>query len=101
MAAIARQGDPTSTGHGCTGTTTITGPTGAAAKVFANGIPIECVGNPTVVHSYGGKNCSASHAAAINAGSSNVFVGGVGVARVSDSTDGGAILSGSGNVFAN
>ena len=101
MPAIARQGDPTTTGHGCDGSTTITGPTGAGAKVFANGIPIECVGNPTVVHAYGGRNCSAKHAAAINAGSGNVFVSGVGVARVGDSTDGGAITSGSGNVFAN
>lgn len=101
MPAVAREGDSTSTGHGCTGVTTITGPTGASAKVFANGIPVECVGNPTVVHSFGGKNCSAQHAAAINAGSPNVFVGGVAIARVNDSTDGGAIISGSPNVIAN
>lgn len=101
MPGVARQGDSTSTGHGCDGTTTITGPTGAGAKVFANNIPIECQGNPTVVHRYGGRNCSARHAASINAGSSNVFVGGVAVARIGDSTDGGAITSGSGNVFAN
>jgi uncharacterized Zn-binding protein involved in type VI secretion len=101
MPGVARQGDSTSTGHGCDGVTTITGPTGAGAKVYANGIPIECQGNPTVVHRYGGRNCSARHAAAINAGSSNVFVGGVAVARIGDSTDGGSIISGSGNVFAN
>lgn len=101
MPAVARQGDSTSTGHGCDGVTTITGPTGAGANVFANSIPVECQGNPTVVHRYGGKNCSAQHSASINAGSPNVFVGGVAVARIGDSTDGGAILSGSGNVFAN
>jgi uncharacterized Zn-binding protein involved in type VI secretion len=101
MPAIARDGDPTSTGHGCDGVTTITGPTGAGAKVFANGIPIECQGNPTVVHAFGGRRCSAKHAAAINVGSGNVFIGGVSVARVGDSTDSGAILSGSPNVFAN
>jgi uncharacterized Zn-binding protein involved in type VI secretion len=101
MPGVARQGDSTTTGHGCDGSTTITGPTGAGAKVFANGIPIECKGNPTVVHRYGGRRCSAQHQAAINAGSPNVFVGGVAVARIGDSTDGGAISSGSGNVIAN
>ena len=101
MPGVARQGDSTSTGHGCDGSTTITGPTGAGAKVFANSIPIECKGNPTVVHRYGGRRCSAQHQAAINAGSPNVFVGGVAVARIGDSTDGGAISSGSGNVIAN
>jgi uncharacterized Zn-binding protein involved in type VI secretion len=101
MPAIARQGDPTTTGHGCDGTTTVVGPTGAGAKVFANGIPIECVGNPTAAHTIKrGKSC-VPHSAAINAGSGNVFVGGIGVARVGDSTDGGAITAGSGNVFAN
>ena len=101
MPAIARDGDPTTTGHGCDGTTTVTGPTGAGAKVFANGIPIECVGNPTAAHTIkSGKNC-VPHSAAINAGSGSVFVGGVAVARVGDSTDGGAITGGSPNVIAN
>lgn len=101
MPGIARQNDTTSTGHGCDGTTTITGPTGAGAKVFANNIPVECQGNPTVVHRFGGRNCSATHTAAINSGSPNVFVGGIAVARIGDSTDGGAITSGSGNVIIN
>lgn len=101
MPAVARQGDSTSTGHGCTSVTTITGPTGASANVFANNIPVECQGNPTVVHTFGGRRCSASHTAAINVGSGNVFVANTPLARVGDSTDGGAILSGSPNVFAN
>ena len=101
MPAIARDGDPTSTGHGCTSVTTVTGPTGAGAKVFANGIPIECIGNPTAVHTINRGNSCPPHTAAINAGSSNVFVGGIGVGRAGDSTDGGAIISGSPNVFAN
>jgi uncharacterized Zn-binding protein involved in type VI secretion len=101
MPAIARQGDPTTTGHGCDGTTTVVGPTGASAKVFANGIPIECIGNPTAPHTIrAGKSC-VPHSAAINAGSGNVFVGGIGVGRVGDSTDGGAITAGSPNVIAN
>jgi len=101
MPGIARDGDPTTTGHGCDGTTTITGPTGAGAKVFANGIAVECVGNPTVVHSIGSPPFCVAHTAVINAGSGNVFVGGVAVARVGDSTDGGAITAGSTNVIVN
>ena len=100
MPAVARQGDPTTTGHGCDATTTITGPTGAGAKVFANGIPIECIGNPTSPHTINSGKVCVPHSAAINAGSGNVFVGGIGVARVGDSTDGGAITAGSPNVFA-
>ena len=101
MPAIARDGDPTTTGHGCSSTTTVTGPTGASAKVFANGIAIECIGNPTAVHTINVGNSCPPHVAAINAGSSNVFVGGIGVARQGDSTDGGAIIAGSPNVIAN
>jgi uncharacterized Zn-binding protein involved in type VI secretion len=79
----------------------VTGPTGAGAKVFANNIAIECIGNPTAPHTIkSGKSC-VPHGAAINAGSGNVFVGGIGVARVGDSTDGGAITAGSPNVIAN
>ncbi len=100
MPAVAREGDSTTTGHGCDGSTTITGASGAGAGVFANGIAVECAGDPTAVHRLGGRNCSVRHAAAINAGSGTVFVGGKPLARVGDSTDGGAITSGSANVFA-
>jgi uncharacterized Zn-binding protein involved in type VI secretion len=101
MPAIARQGDPTTTGHGCDGTTTVVGPTGAAAKVFANGIAIECKGNPTAAHTINSGNRCVPHGAVINAGSGNVFVGGIAVARVGDSTDSGAITAGSPNVIVN
>jgi uncharacterized Zn-binding protein involved in type VI secretion len=100
MPAVARDGDPTTTGHGCDTTTTVTGPTGANAHVYANNIAVECQGNPTADHAYGGRNCSAHHVAAINVGSSDVFVGGIAIARVGDSTDSGAITAGSPNVFA-
>ena len=101
MPAIARQGDPTTTGHGCNSTTTVVGPTGAGSKVFANGIAIECKGNPTAPHTINSGNRCVPHSAVINAGSGNVFVGGVAVARVGDSTDGGEITAGSPNVIAN
>jgi uncharacterized Zn-binding protein involved in type VI secretion len=101
MPAIARDGDPTTTGHGCDGTTTVTGPTGAGANVFANGIPVECIGNPTASHTINSGRYCVPHSAVINAGSSNVLVGGIGVARVGDSTDGGSITDGSPNVIVN
>ena len=101
MPGVARIGDSTSTGHGCDGITTVVGPTGAGAKVFANKKPVDCVGDPSEIHRYGGRRCSAQHQAAINAGSPNVFVGGKALARIGDSTDGGAIISGSGDVIAN
>jgi uncharacterized Zn-binding protein involved in type VI secretion len=101
MPAIARDGDPTTTGHDCDEATTVTGPTGAGAKVFANDIAIECIGDPTASHNIKkGKDC-VPHTASINKGSGNVFVGGVGVARVGDSTDAGKITKGSPDVIAN
>lgn len=100
MPAVARQGDPTTTGHGCDSTSTVTGPTGASAKVYVNGIAVECQGDPVAPHTIpSGRSCVA-HSAVINAGLSTVKVGGKSLARVGDSTDGGAITAGSPNVFA-
>lgn len=100
MPAVARDGDPTTTGHGCDGTTTVTGPHGAGAKVFANGIAVECSGDPTAAHTIPAGPACVPHGANINVGSGTVFVGGIAIARVGDSTDGGAITAGSPNVFA-
>ncbi len=100
MPAVARLNDPTTTGHGCDVTTTVVGPTGASAKVYANGKPVECKGNPTAAHTIPGGNGCVPHSAVINVGSSTVFVAGIQLARVGDSTDGGEITNGSSNVFA-
>ena len=97
MPAVARIGDTISTGHGCDGTTTLTGPSG---NVFANNIGIERQGDPTVSHRVSGRNCSVSHVAAVNAGSGSVFVNNKPIARIGDSADAGSITSGSSNVFA-
>lgn len=98
MPAVARNGDPTTTGHGCDATTTVTGPSG---NVFANNIGIERQGDPTSPHTIrSGKSC-VPHGAVINVGSGNVFVNNKPIARVGDSTDGGSITGGSPNVFAN
>jgi len=97
MPGVARLGDPISTGHGCDGATTLTGPSG---DVFADGIAVERAGDPTVSHRVSGRGCSVSHVAAINAGSGSVFVNGKPLARIGDSADAGSITGGSGTVFA-
>ena len=97
MAPVARIGDSISTGHGCDGTTTLTGP---STNVFANNLGIERQGDPTVVHRLTGRNCSVTHIASINAGSGTVFVNNKPIARIGDSADAGSITSGSPSVFA-
>lgn len=98
MPAVARIGDSIATGHGCDGTTTLTGP---SSNVFANNIGIERQGDPTVVHRLTGRGCSVTHTAVINVGSDNVFVNSKAIGRIGDSADSGSITSGSPNVFAN
>ena len=100
MPAVARDGDPTTTGHDCDVVTSVTGPHGASAKVYANGIPVECAGDPTATHTILSGDSCVPHVASINSGSGTVFVGGIPIARAGDSTDAGAIISGSPNVFA-
>jgi len=101
MPAVARDGDSTTTGHGCDSVTTVTGPTGSPAKVYANGIPVECKGNPVAPHTIpSGPACVDHPDAVINVGSTKVFVGGIALARIGDSTDNGEIITGSPNVFA-
>lgn len=97
MPAVARIGDSIATGHGCDGTTTLTGPSG---NVFANNLGVERQGDPTVVHALTGRGCSVTHTAAINVGSATVYVNNIPIARVGDSADAGSITSGSSTVFA-
>ena len=99
MPAVCRKGDSLSTGHACTGTTTLDTP--GQGSVFANGILVARVGDPTVSHPFPPVPVCAPHVANVNAGSPNVFVVGSNVARIGDSADAGAMTSGSPNVFAN
>ena len=99
MPAVSRKGDSLSTGHICTGTTTLDTP--GQGTCFANSILIARVSDPTVSHPFPPAPPCAPHVANVNVGSSNVFVEGLAVARIGDSTDAGAMTSGSGNVFAN
>lgn len=97
MPEVARIGDTIATGHGCDGTTTLTGPSN---NVFANSKGVERKGDPTVVHRLTGLGCSVTHSAVINVGSSTVFANNKAIGRIGDSADSGAITGGSPNVFA-
>ena len=99
MPAVSRKGDSLTTGHICTSTTTLNTP--GQGTCFANSILIARVNDPTVSHPFPPAPPCAPHVANVNAGSPNVFVEGLAVARIGDSADAGAMTSGSGNVFAN
>ena len=99
MPAVSRKGDSLSTGHICASTTTLDTP--GQGTCFANSILIARVSDPTVSHPFPPAPPCAPHVANVNAGSPNVFVEGLAVARIGDSTDAGAMTTGSGNVFAN
>ena len=99
MPAVSRKGDSLTTGHICTSTTTLDTP--GQGTCFANSILIARVSDPTVSHPFPPLPPCAPHVANVNAGSPNVFVEGLAVARIGDSADSGNMTSGSGNVFAN
>lgn len=97
MPAVSRVGDSLSTGHGCTGSTTIAS-SNTDGTVKANGINIIVVGAPTVSHAFPPDPPCAPHVANLNAGSGTVSINGIAVGRVGDSADAGAMTAGSGNV---
>ncbi len=90
--------DRISTGHACSGTAQIQG--SLQTKVSINGNPVAIQGDAIAPHTIkAGRSC-VPHSSVINAGSSKVFIGGIAVARIGDSADFGAIISGSSNVYA-
>ena len=97
MAAVARIGDPFSTGHPCDGTSVIAAGSGT---VFANSIAVARVGDISSVHDIEVAGVCVPHAVPVAGGSGTVFVDGIAVARIGDPIDAGAITGGSGNVFA-
>ena len=99
MPAVSRKGDTTTTGHVCISTTTLDTP--GQGTCFANSILIARQTDPTVSHINPPFPAWPNHVANVNVGSPNVFVEGKAIARIGDSTDAGALISGSGNVFAN
>ena len=94
---VSRKGDPLTTGHICSTTTTLATP--GQNTVFANGIRIARRGDSTVPHPFPPQPPCANHTAVVNAGSETVFVSGKKCARTTDSADLGALTSGSNNVF--
>jgi len=101
MPGVTRDGDATTTGHGCDATTTVTGP---STNVFCNTKGVERKTDPTAAHTIpNGASppvCVSHSGAVINAGSGTVFVNSKSIARIGDSCDSGAITGGSSNVFA-
>ena len=98
MPAVSRKGDSLSTGHAWIGTTTLNTP--GQSTVFANTILIARITDPTVSHSNPPVPACPAHVANVNVGSATVFAVGLAMARIGDSTDSGAMTSGSGNVSA-
>ena len=99
MPAVSRKGDTLTTGHGCDATTTLATP--GQTSVFANNIRVARITDPTVTHLVPPiiPPCS-SHASTVKVGSDSVFVEGLACARIGDSADAGAMITGSDNVFA-
>ena len=101
MPLIVREGDTLSTGHICTGTTTLDTPT--QSQVFIHGKLVARVSDPTVSHPFPPLPPCAPHVAKINEGSSNVYVHGLKVGRVGDSADADKMIDAKNNtnVYAN
>ena len=99
MPAVSRHTDTLSTGHICTSTTTLDTP--GQSQVFANGLLVARVSDPTVPHPNPPAPPCPDHVANVNAGSPDVFCHGLKVARKDDSADAGVMTKGSRNVFAN
>jgi uncharacterized Zn-binding protein involved in type VI secretion len=99
MPNVCRKNDPLTTGHICAATTILDTP--AQGTVYANGILVARETDPTVAHPFPPSPPCAPHVAVVNKGSLNVFVVGLPVARVTDSTDAGAMTAGSPNVYDN
>ena len=102
MPAISRNVvDLAKTGHTCT---FVIGVEATQGSVFANGIPVLRPGDRCLPHTilkcFGDTCVCIGHPAKVNMGSSSVFALGIPVARNGDSTDMGALIKGSPNVFA-
>ena len=100
MPKVVRIGDSLSTGHGCTGTTTIASSNQGVDNVYANTKLINVVGAPTVLHPFPPNPPCNPHVAQLNTGSSTVVINSIKVGRIGDSADAGSMSSGSTTVFA-
>lgn len=95
MPAVTRIGDSDVT-H-CTGMSRAEG----SGNVFVNGIAVSCQGDNNTSHLKPPCDPGTPHVAAIETGSTTVFVNGDGIGRVGDGVDScTSVASGSNNVFA-
>ena len=97
MPAISKDLDLAATGHLCWSVVPVEA---SQFSVKANGIPILRPGDWCSPHTIKCGPACCGHPAQINRGSSSVFAVGIPVARIGDSTDFGAMIEGSNNVFA-
>ena len=98
---ISRIGDFFSTGHGCDGISTIRD--GNAVNVFAEGKLVTFLGARTVTHEIPNPSpppLCITHSSTIKSASGTVYVGGIPVARETDSVDAGQMLFRTGTVHA-
>jgi len=91
MPKVVRIGDSLSTGHGCTGTTTIASSNQGVNNVYANGILICVEDAPTVGHAFPPDPPCAAHTAKLNTGSATVKINNIKVGRHGDSADAGSM----------
>ena len=97
MPQVSRNGDLCFTGHPCTRVAPVMA---TQFTVFINGIPSLKQADPVAPHLIKSGIICIPHSAFVNRGSSSVFVRGIPIARVGDSTDFGGLFRGSNNVFA-
>jgi uncharacterized Zn-binding protein involved in type VI secretion len=90
--------DIISTGHDCDATAGIQG--ALQTKVTIGGNLVAVQGDAIAPHTIEDGDECVPHSAVINAGSSKVFISGIAVARIGDSADAGAIITGSSSVSA-
>ena len=95
MPRICRNGDLGATGHGCTA---IIGVRATQGSVFANGIPLARLGDPTKPHTWPLGPICVGHMSKVKSSSRTVFARGIGVARIGDAYDMGRMIKGSGTV---
>jgi len=97
MPQVSRNGDLCFTNHACDPVAPVMA---TQFTVFINGIPSLKQSDPVAPHFYKPGIVCVPHISFVNRGSSSVFVRGIPIARVGDSTDFGGLFRGSNNVFA-
>jgi len=98
MRPMSRMGDKCITGHLCSFTAPVLA---RQFEVFAEGKPNLVMGDKVAFHTILiGKYCLPHLTAVVNRGSNSVFIKGIPVARIGDSTDRGMMYKGAEMVFA-